>query len=156
MVNSFLRFGRHLGQDLVHDPELLRLPRAEEFVPVGLLLDPVNLGIADALAQLSSGDVVVLASCLPYTRVTVDSARAAARHGLVVVGLTDSVSSPLAAWARHSLYVPDDTAYYSNSMCAFTFVAETLMTLVAHRLGKAGLEALRHREALIRETNTEL
>ncbi len=120
------------------------------------LLDPANLGVADALAQLNDSDVLLVASCMPYTRATVDAARAAARHGITVVAITDSVSSPLAAWAVQSLYIPDASAYYSNSMCGFTFIAETLMTLVAQRLGEAAPAALRQREAFIRELNTEL
>lgn len=120
------------------------------------LLDPANLGVADALAQLTPDDVLVVASTLPYTRATVDAARAAARHSLSVVAITDSVSSPLAAWARHSVYVPDSSVFYSNSMCAFTFIAEALMTLVARELGESGLRALRQREALILETGTEI
>lgn len=120
------------------------------------LLEGPRHGVADAIAQLDAGDVLVVASCQPYTRSTVATARVAASHGLSVIAITDSYGSPLVPIAAHSLFVPHASSFYSNSMAAFTVTAEGLLTLVARRLGDKALAALEHREALIAEMNVAL
>ncbi|MFZ6045333.1 MurR/RpiR family transcriptional regulator [Pseudomonas sp. CR3202] len=119
-------------------------------------LDSARQGVADALAQLDEGDVLVVASCFPYTPSVLATAEVAARHGIRVVALTDSSSSPLAKIARYSFYVPNQSLFFSNSMCAFMLLAEGILSAVASRLGEASVAALKHREALIAELNASL
>lgn len=119
-------------------------------------LDASRQGVADALAQLDAGDVLVVASCFPYTPSVLATAEVAARHGIEVVALTDSSSSPLAKVARHSFYVPNHSLFYSNSMCAFMLLAQGLLSEVAGRLGESALASLRQREELISELNASL
>lgn len=119
-------------------------------------LDASRQGVADALAQLDAGDVLVVASCFPYTPSVLATAEVAARHGVEVVALTDSSSSPLARVARHSFYVPNHSLFYSNSMCAFMLLAQGLLSEVAGRLGESALASLRQREELISELNASL
>jgi len=119
-------------------------------------LDSSRQGVADALAQLETGDVLVVASCFPYTPSVLATAEVAARHGITVVALTDSASSPLAKTARHSFFVPNRSLFFSNSMCAFMLLAEGLLSAVASSLGEASVEALKYRETLIAELNASL
>ena len=119
-------------------------------------LDSSRQGVADALAQLESGDVLVVASCFPYTPSVLATAEVAARHGITVIALTDSASSPLAKTARHSFFVPNRSLFFSNSMCAFMLLAEGLLSAVASSLGEASVEALKYRETLIAELNASL
>lgn len=119
-------------------------------------LDAGRQGVADALAQLDPGDVLVVASCFPYTPSVLATAEVAARHGVEVIALTDSTSSPLARVARHSFLVPNHSLFYSNSMCAFMLLAQGLLSEVASVLGKAGLAALKHRETMIAELGAAL
>src|SRR3546814_9776372 len=70
------------------------------------LLDASQLGAAEALAQLDEGDVVVVASCAPYTRSIAEIAEAAATCGLAVVAVTDTRASPLVAPSRHAFFIP--------------------------------------------------
>ncbi len=119
-------------------------------------LDAGRQGVADALAQLDPGDVLVVASCFPYTPSVLATAEVAARYGIVVIALTDSESSPLARVARHSFAVPNHSLFYSNSMCAFMLLAQGLLSEVAGELGSAGLAALKHRETMIAELNASL
>ncbi|MQT71767.1 SIS domain-containing protein, partial [Pseudomonas sp. FSL R10-0071] len=65
-------------------------------------LDSSRQGVADALAQMDEGDVLVVSSCFPYTPSVIATAEVAARHGVKVIALTDSASSPLAKAALHS------------------------------------------------------
>ncbi|WP_103103133.1 MurR/RpiR family transcriptional regulator [Pseudomonas sp. LFM046] len=119
-------------------------------------LDAARQGVADALAQLDEGDVLVVASCFPYTPSVLATAEVAAKHGIKVVALTDSSSSPLAKIARYSFNVPNQSLFFSNSMCAFMLLAEGILSAVASRLGEASVAALKHREALIAELNASL
>lgn len=119
-------------------------------------LDSSRQGVADALAQLETGDVLVVASCFPYTPSVLATAEVAARHGITVIALTDSASSPLAKTARHSFLVPNRSLFFSNSMCAFMLLAEGLLSAVASSLGEASVEALKYRETLITELNASL
>ncbi|MCY1430039.1 HTH-type transcriptional regulator MurR [compost metagenome] len=119
-------------------------------------LDAARQGVADALAQLDEGDVLVVASCFPYTSSVLATAEVAARHGIRVIALTDSSSSPLARIARYSFYVPNQSLFFSNSMCAFMLLAEGILSGVASRLGEASVAALKHRETLITELNASL
>ncbi len=120
------------------------------------VLDAGRQGVADGLAQLQPGDAVVVASCFPYTRSSIAAAQIAARHGMAVIALTDTRSSPLAEVARHRFFVPNGSVFYSNSMCAFVLLVEGLLTLVAQRLGDTGLAALQQREILIEELDSAL
>ena len=122
---------------------------------VGLLGDPYS-GIAEALAQLDEGDVIVVASCAPYTRSVADVARTAQRRGLSVLAITDSPASPLARAATHSLFVPHASSFYSNSTGAYFIVCEGLLNLVAKALGKRALGALEAREQVINEMKIEV
>lgn len=119
-------------------------------------LDSNRQGVADAIAQLDVGDVLVVASCFPYTPSVLATAEVAVKHGIKVIALTDSASSPLAKVAHHRFYVPNHSLFFSNSMCAFIFLVEGLLSEVASKLGEAGLSALKHREELISELNTSL
>ncbi|SFT32060.1 transcriptional regulator, RpiR family [Halomonas saccharevitans] len=119
-------------------------------------LDAVRHGVADALAQLEAGDVLVVASCFPYTPSVLATAEVAARQGIRVIALTDSRGSPLARVAHHVFPVPDHSLFFSNSMCAFMLLAEGLLSEAANLLGDEGLAALKRREQLIGELNESL
>lgn len=119
-------------------------------------LDAARHGVADALAQLDEGDVLVVASCFPYTPSVLATAEVAARQGIHVIALTDSRGSPLAKVARYSFPVPNHSLFFSNSMCAFMLLVEGLLSETASRLGDTGLAALKRRERLIGELDDAL
>ncbi|WP_021029247.1 MurR/RpiR family transcriptional regulator [Litchfieldella anticariensis] len=120
------------------------------------VLDASRQGVADALAQLDTGDLLVVVSCFPYTPSVLATAEVAARHGIEVIALTDSANSPLTKVATHSFQVPNHSLFFSNSMCAFMLLAEGLLSEVASHLGDSGLAALRQRERMITELNSSL
>lgn len=119
-------------------------------------LDAGRQGAADALAHLEAGDVLVVASCFPYTPSVLAAAKVAARHGIRVIALTDATGSPLAEHAVYRFAVPNHSLFFSNSMCAFMLLAEGLLSEVASVLGEAGLASLKRREQLIGELNHSL
>ncbi|MES0386010.1 MAG: MurR/RpiR family transcriptional regulator [Hyphomicrobium sp.] len=122
---------------------------------VGLLNAP-QLGIAEAISQLEPGDVVVVASCAPYTRSIATVAEIAARQGLEVIAITDTRSSPLAASATHAFFIPHESSFFSNSMGAYIVFCEGLLNLVARELGDAAAHALAERERMIADMKIEM
>lgn len=112
-------------------------------------------GPAHGLGQLHSGDVLVVVGFAPYTRVTVAAARAAHERGIVVIAITDSDASPLAAGATHTFVVPAGGHFFSNSMAAALVLVEGLLAVVATRLGTAAAEILKARESLIAAMDVE-
>ncbi|WP_337270203.1 MurR/RpiR family transcriptional regulator [Oryzifoliimicrobium ureilyticus] len=119
------------------------------------LLDSPRLGEAEGLAQLSAGDVLVVASCAPYTRNVADVATIAARYGIRVIAVTDTRSSPLVAPSEHAFFVPHASSFFSNSMGAYVVFCEGLLNLVAGSLGETAVNALARREALIKDLRIE-
>ncbi len=120
------------------------------------LLNAPQLGIAEAISQLDPGDVVVVASCAPYTQSIADVAEIAARHGLEVIAITDTRSSPLAVPAKHSFFVPHTGSFFSNSMGAYIVFCEGLLNLAAKELGDKALQTLSEREQMIADMNIEV
>lgn len=106
-------------------------------------------GITHGLSQLEPGDLLFTVGCSPFTRSTVTAARVAREQGIDVVTITDSFSSPLAAYARHTLISPTTGTYFSNSMSASLVLIEVLLTLVARKLGDKAIASLKHYEKLI-------
>ena len=120
------------------------------------LLDAPRLGVAEALSQLDQGDVVIVASCAPYTRSVAEVARIAAANGQTVIAITDSRASPLVPPAEHAFFIPHASSFYSNSMGAYVVFCEALLNLVARELGDKALNSLAGRERLIAEMNIEV
>ncbi|GHA22464.1 MurR/RpiR family transcriptional regulator [Oceanisphaera arctica] len=120
------------------------------------MLDNGLHGTADGLAQLEAGDVLLVTSCFPYTNGVLGSARVAAEQGIRIIAFTDTPNSPLAKIATHSFYVPSQSLFFSNSMCAFMLLAEGLLTQVANLLGERAIASLKKREQLIAIMNTTL
>src|SRR3546814_20188744 len=71
-----------------------------------VLLDAAQLGAAEALAQLEPDDVVVVASCAPYTRSVAEIASIAAERRLHVIAVTDTPTSPLVPPSRPAFFIP--------------------------------------------------
>jgi DNA-binding MurR/RpiR family transcriptional regulator len=120
------------------------------------LLDVPQLGAAEALAQLEKGDVMVVASCEPYTRSIAQVAEIAAACGLEVVAITDTRASPLVGPSRHAFFIPHASSFFSNSMGAYIVFCEGLLNLVARKMGKRALSGLARREKLIADMQIEL
>ena len=121
---------------------------------VGVLSD-VNGGIAEGLAGMSRGDVLIAASCKPYTRQVIEVCRVAQSNGLKTLAITDFASSPLVRYSDSSILVPHDTSFISNSMVAFFAAAECLLNTCVTHSGDAVASALSRRDQLIADLNIE-
>ncbi len=112
-------------------------------------IDAGTLGVAQALATLGPGDVLIVASCAPWSRAAVDAATVAAEKGIAVIALTDSADSPLVAVARVALFAPHDTSYLLNSLAAFVVLAECLVNGCAAARPEAARAALAERDLMV-------
>jgi DNA-binding MurR/RpiR family transcriptional regulator len=110
----------------------------------------------DALARAGERDVLLVASVLPYTRLTIELAEYAAGRGLSVVAITDSEVAPLAQTAQHVVVVPTDSPSFFHAMSPAFVVAEILGAVVAGRGGDNALATLRHTDEHLAALNTHL
>jgi DNA-binding MurR/RpiR family transcriptional regulator len=111
---------------------------------------------ADALAKASGRDVLLVASVLPYTRLTVELAEYAVEQGIQVVAITDSEVAPLAQIAQHAVIVPTDSPSFFHAMSPAFAIAEVLGAVIAGRGGDDALATLRHTDQHLAALNTHL
>jgi DNA-binding MurR/RpiR family transcriptional regulator len=120
------------------------------------LLDGPGHGVAESLSQMAPGDVLIVSSVAPYTRMVAEVAHVAAKAGIHVVAITDTRASPLVPPARHAFFIPHDSSFISNSMGAYIVFCEGLTNLVARELGDKALNALERREGFIGDLGIEI
>ena len=106
-------------------------------------IDGIAATGADALARATSRDVLLVASVLPYTRMTVELAEYAVEQGLRVVAITDSAVSPIALNADCVLLFTHGSPSFFPSLVAASAIAEAL---VAHLLALEGRGAVKQLE----------
>jgi DNA-binding MurR/RpiR family transcriptional regulator len=119
------------------------------------LLDANALGAAEDLAAMSAGDVLISASCAPYSGQVIATAEAAAAHDLNVVAITDRANSPLVDKSRAALFVPHETSFLSNSMACFIVAAECLINGCAAAMAQNAKAALADRDRMIKALGIE-
>jgi DNA-binding MurR/RpiR family transcriptional regulator len=119
-------------------------------------LDGIAATGTDALARATSRDVLLVASVLPYTRLTVELAEYAVERGIAVVAVTDSAVAPLAQIAQHTIVVPTDSPSFFHAMSPAFAVAEVLGAVIAGRGGDDALATLRHTDQHLAALNTHL
>lgn len=120
------------------------------------LLDAGGLGIAEGLAALSPGDVLLSTSCAPYSAQVVETAAVAQRSGLATIALTDRPGSPLVATSRTAILVDHGSSFLSNSIGAFVVVAECLINACAAASPTTARSALSDRDRFIEALRIEL
>ncbi|MCF8480877.1 MAG: MurR/RpiR family transcriptional regulator [Rhodospirillum sp.] len=119
------------------------------------LLDVDASGLAEGVAALDRGDVLVSASCAPYSRQVYEVAEVAAEKGICVVAVTDRADSPLVKMSRTALFVPHETSFLSNSLTTFILAAECLINGCASSLPDRAKAALEERDRLIKRMRIE-
>jgi DNA-binding MurR/RpiR family transcriptional regulator len=102
----------------------------------------------DDLAYIDGQDLLIALTFQPYRSETMAAVRLAKRRGARVVGITDSITSPLAREADDILLCPTSTPQFFQSHAAVTALLESLTALL---VGRAGEEARTRIEAFHRE-----
>jgi len=100
-----------------------------------------------ALARLGSQDALVVITKPPSARASIRAAEVAARAGAFVVVVTDSLTCPALPHAAAHFIVPDETPNFFSSYVATVFLLETLVAMVARRVGPDVTERIARIEA---------
>jgi len=119
-------------------------------------IDGIGATGPDALARATSRDVLLVASVMPYTRLTIELAEYAVERELTVVAITDSEVAPLAQIAQHTVLVQTESPSFFHAMSPAFAVAEVLGALIAGRGGEDALASLRHSDGHLAALNTHL
>jgi DNA-binding MurR/RpiR family transcriptional regulator len=119
-------------------------------------IDGIGATGADALARATNRDILLVASVMPYTRLTVELAQYAVRRGIAVVAITDSEVAPLAQIAQDVIVVPTESPSFFHAMSPAFAVAEVLGAVIAGRGGEDALASLRHSDGHLAALNTHL
>ncbi|WP_342643553.1 MurR/RpiR family transcriptional regulator [Rhodoligotrophos ferricapiens] len=97
------------------------------------LASPAMGSVVDELAGLTARDALLVLSIAPYARETVRTADLAVERRAAVIGVTDSLASPLAQRASHLLVVPAASPQFFPSQTALVAMLETLVAAVVSR-----------------------
>jgi DNA-binding MurR/RpiR family transcriptional regulator len=120
------------------------------------ILDSSALGIAEELATLTENDLLICASCEPYSSQVVAVANAAQDINIPVLAITDNATSPLIPASQVGLFVPHESSFISNSITVFMLLAECLISSCAAARSDDSKKELELREAMIKRFNIEL
>ena len=85
------------------------------------------------VANLGSRDLLVVVSCAPFSRETVDAAAFAKRCGTPVLAFTDRHDSPLAGSATVAVVLPSEDFLFSFGLSTFSVLSHALAIAVASK-----------------------
>ncbi len=110
-------------------------------------------GLAIALGQVKANDLLVIFSSAPYSNLTVDICAMANKIGCRILAITDSTLSPLNDHATISIKIPTTGQYFTNSLSANCIFIESLLCIVARKIGKPAIKKLENHEELLTQLN---
>ena len=112
----------------------------------GVLVTDLGGTLADQVAQIVRGHVLLAISQSPYTRATVESVRQAHAQGANVIALTDNALSPIAREADHTLLFDTASNSFFHSTTGALSLVECVLAAFSARGGSAVLRRLRQRQ----------
>ncbi|WHO77371.1 MurR/RpiR family transcriptional regulator [Rhizobium sp. BT03] len=105
----------------------------------GILVNDPGGARSDMLGKIRETDGLLLVSFDPYARESVFAARLAKQMGASVFAVTDSLVSPISAYASHILTVPTSISSFFPSLVG---VGALLEIVVARQVGFEGATAI--------------
>jgi len=84
----------------------------------------------DGLVRANEGDVLLAMTFKPYRREVVEAVEAAREQKLTIIGVSDSLASPVFQGATHRFAVPVNSPQFFTSTTALSAFLETLMAFV--------------------------
>ena len=127
-----------LGLRGAHAPAFVFHYAYQLFQDNSILVD-THAGIfADQLRGIGKGDSLLVVSFPPYTQLTIDAVQYATEAGARIIAITDSIVSPVASEAGHTIIARNKSAsFYHSFTGALTVVQALIMLLVAKKGGDA-------------------
>ena len=104
----------------------------------------------EQIHQVGPSDILVAFSFHPYSRETVDTAKALASRGVPVVAVTDRVTSPICFVSKAVLPIASQNLLFTNSISAVSVLINALTTEVALRSKRRATDNLRKTEKHLR------
>ncbi len=111
--------------------------------------------LAEDLAFLRQGDLLLAISIRPYTRDTIIACREAKRQGAELVTITDTLSSPLAAETESTLIASSKGPYFFTPLTSLVIYAEALLSEAVKALGDEAIMKVKHVEKLFGRMDIE-
>ncbi|MGI9507795.1 MAG: MurR/RpiR family transcriptional regulator [Geminicoccaceae bacterium] len=84
----------------------------------------------DHLVRAGPGDILLAMTFKPYRRDVVEAVEVARGQGVAIIGISDSLASPIVAGSAHGFVVQIDTPQFFPSIAAAAALLETLMAFV--------------------------
>lgn len=113
--------------------------------------------LAEDLARLQSGDLLIAIGVNPYTRDTVEACRICREQNVDVFAITDSASSPLTNETENYLSVSIQGDYFFSPIAAAVICIETLLSELVNQLDDSVLhDRLSHAEKILDRMNVEI
>jgi DNA-binding MurR/RpiR family transcriptional regulator len=135
-----------LGLRGSHAPAFLFHYAYQLFQDNSYLVD-THAGIfADQLRGIDEQDCLLVVSFPPYTQLTIDAVEYAAEAGARIVAVTDSVVSPAAHAAGHTIITRNQSASFYHSYTGALAAIQALITLLVARKGGDAIEIAREAE----------
>ena len=110
--------------------------------------------VFDKMVDISRGDVLIAITFPRYSNATMQVVRYAEREGATVIGVTDSVLSPIAELAAYSLYAKFEMTTFIDSLVAPMSVLNSLILAVSIEKRSALEEKFNKLESIWGEFNT--
>jgi len=101
---------------------------------------------ADQLRGIGEQDSMLVISFPPYTQLTIDAVEYAAESGVKIVAITDSVISPAATAAAHTIIAHNNSASFYHSYTAVLAVCQALIALLVAKSGDDSLKVIAEAE----------
>jgi DNA-binding MurR/RpiR family transcriptional regulator len=124
-----------LGLRGAHAPAFLFHYAYQLFQDNSLLLDTRAGIFADQLRGIGPEDSLLVVSFPPYTQLTIDAVDYAAEAGAKIVAVTDSMVSPAANAAVHTIVTKTQSPSFYHSLTGALAVVQALITMLVTKAG---------------------
>ena len=124
-----------LGLRGAHAPAFLFHYAYQLFQETSRLLDTSAGIFADQLRGIGPKDSLLVVSFRPYTQLTIDAVEYAADAGAKIIAITDSVVSPAAGAAMHTIVTKNQSPSFYHSFTGALAVTQALITMLVTKAG---------------------
>lgn len=135
-----------LGLRGAHAPAFLFHYSYQLFRENSLLLDTGAGIFADQLRGIGGEDTLLVISFPPYTQLTIDAVDYAAEAGAKIIAVTDSMVSPAASHAEHTIVTGNQSPSFYHSFTGALAVTQAMITLLATRSGRDSVHIVEEAE----------
>lgn len=135
-----------LGLRGAHAPAFLFHYAYQLFQDNSYLLDTSAGIFADQLRGIGREDSLLVVSFPPYTRLTIDAVDYAAESGAKITAITDSLVSPAATAATHTIVTESQSPSFYHSFTASLSVVQALITMLVMKAGGDAVQIVEEAE----------